>query len=422
MRREICWASFLAVTLTLIVTAPAAGQFAQYTSPGELGRVPQNQSEALEKAVEEARWKLGPLRLDPAFWISDISWYDDPVTGEGDLTARAGAGLRGYVPIGSKTTLALYALPEYVWWQEREDERRLNQRFGIGSFTHFNRLDIQVTATRDEDFGIQSGDLLQRTTLRTDELRAELEVPVARWLSLYAGGSQSDIESLAEDEILDAVYSDLDRTETVYRGGFRFYLGEELFLGAGVGQTEADFAETAENRSNTGDFEYFEIGYLRPKLEIEASIETLTAEASEGSSFGSFEGETGRGRITWMPREKLWASLYGARQLSFSLLFSLGESFYVDQRIGLEAGFGLGWRTELSFFYEDGSHEYQGDFGRTDDVTSYGGDVTIELVRSLALVAGLRHTGIDSPDPLPDQELDELRLSLSFGFGQGTWY
>ena len=50
----------------------------QYTPPGGAADEASGRKEALAEAVDEARWHAGPVRLDPAFWISDLAWVDRP--------------------------------------------------------------------------------------------------------------------------------------------------------------------------------------------------------------------------------------------------------------------------------------------------------------------------------------------------------
>ncbi len=422
----------MALLAALLLTSPLAAQVRQYTPPGGANDQGAGRKQALEKAVEEARWHAGPLRFDPALWISDLSWVDRPADdlngAESDLTARAGAGLRAYLPVGSKTTVAAYALPEYVWWKERVAERRVNQRFGLGTFTYFNRLAIAITAERNEDFDYATGEVLQRYTSRTEKIAADVEVPILRRLTIFAHGEDSAVRSLVDslDEPLFAsFFDDLDRDDLAYRGGLRYYPRETLRLGAGVGHSETDFAADALDRSNSGDFWYVEAGYERPKLLIDVVYQASELVAQDDSGFSGFDGSTGGARIEWMPREKFSARLYGGRQLAYSLLVT-DAAAYVDQLIGAGVDFAIGWRMRLDLFGEAGSHPYQGgDSGdRVDDLASYGVDLKIELPWSLNLQVGYRESKITPPasSGLPGQRVSQVIANLGFGFGQGTWY
>jgi hypothetical protein len=421
-----------------LLSTPLAAQVRQYTPPGGGADEAAGRKGALEKAVEEARWHAGPLRLDPAIWISDLAWVDSPSGGDdesgSDLTARAGAGLRGYLPIGSKSTLALYALPEYVWWKDRADERRWNQRFGIGSFTYFNRLAIAATAQRDEDFGFATGEILQRYTSRKEELALELEVPIVRRLSLFARGADITTESLVDGDVEPALadfFAGLDREDRSYRGGIRYYPNPRVRFGAGVGHSESEFAPGALDRSNSGDFWYVEAGYDRPKLAVDLVYEQNEFEAAAGSEFSDFDDSTGSARIEWRPRESFSARLYGSRQLAYSLLDAEASSF-LDERFGAGVDVGLGWRLRLDLYAETGSHRYQAlgiEAGGTgtdfvDDVESFGADLKVELIRKLSLRVGYQETRISSASGSgrPDQKISQLLANLGFGFGQGTWY
>lgn len=406
---------------------PAGAQVRQYTPPGGAANEAAGRKEALEQAVEEARWHAGPVRLDPAFWISDLSYVDNGEEGaDADVTARAGLGLRAYLPVGSKTTVAAFALPEYVWWKERADERRLNQRFGVGSFTYFNRLSVEVTAERLEDFDYATAEVLQRVTARNERLSVMLELPLLRKMALFAAGSDASFESLAEGDALDDFYSDLNRQDLAYRGGVRYYPTEKFHLGAGVGHSETDFAEEAADRSNSGDFWYAEVGYERPKLGIGLSYQQNELAGEPGSSFGVFDGATGSVRIAWRPRERFGARVYASRALAYSLLVA-SDTAYVDERFGAGLNLGIGHRLGLDFFAETGSLAYEAELGgsdRVDDVDSYGAGLTVELGHRFNLRVGYRRTEISSGAGLPARELDEIQGSLGFGFSgnSGTWY
>lgn len=426
----------LATLGALVLTSPLSAQVRQYTPPGGAAEEAFGRKEALAKAVEEARWHAGPVRLDPAFWISDLAWVDrqESVADDtgSDLTGRVGAGLNAYLPVGAKTTFAAYAMPEYIWWQERAEERRVNQRFGIGSFTYFNRLAITVTAERLEDFDFATGEILQRYTTRNEILEVQVEVPILRRLTLFAEGADRSVRSLVddvEDPLLADFLDDLDRDDLAYRGGVRYYPSEKLRIGAGVGYAESDFAAEALDRSNSGDFWYVETGYERPKLLVDLLYQENSLSAQDGSEFSDFDSSTGGARIEWMPREVFTARLYASRQLAYSLLVD-EASGYVDQFVGAGVDFGIGWRLRLNLYGESGSHRYQvepeapGAAERVDDVESYGAELAIELPWQMDLRVGYQESRITPPaaSGLPGQKITQLLANLGFGFGQGTWY
>ena len=390
MPRKFVAAGLKVMVWALIGGALGAGsagaQVRQYTPPGGRADEIRDRKKALEDAVAGSRWHLGSVRLDPAFWISEISWVDSPAAGlESDFTARAGAGLRAYLPVGPKSTFAAYALPEYVYWQEREEERRLNQRFGLGSFTYFNRLKLELSARRNEDFGYASSETFQRTTLREDLVEAEIEVPLFKSIAVHARAAQSSWESLAEGDALDAIFSDLNRDDTTWRGGIRYYPSETFYVGAGAGQAESSFDEEADDRSNSGDYWYAELGYERPKIGFEIDYQSNQLEADGDSSFGTFDGWTGHARVEWRPRDTVAARLYGSQALAYSIGFG---SAFVDEIYGVGLRTKIGWRLELDAFAETGTHDYQvelGGFGQSDDVDTFGASITCRL--------GERHAG-----------------------------
>lgn len=411
-------------------------QVRQYTPPGGSASESAHRKEAFAEAVEQARWHLGDLRIDPAIWIADLAWVDrsgDNTSGDSnsDLTGRAGAGLRAYLPVGSKTTVAAYALPEYVWWKERADDRRLNQRFGLGTFTYFNRLAVEASAERNEDFDYATGEVLARYTSRTERLGLALEVPLFRQLTLFARGEQSRVRSLVDgesDPALASFFSGLDRDEISYRGGLRYYLRERLRFGAGVGHSESDFEPGALDRSNSGDFWYVEMGYERPKLTVEVHYQENQLAAVDGSGFTDFDDSTAAARIGWRPRETFGMRLYATRQLAYSLLVS-DSTAYVDEIAGLGFDVAIGWRMRFDAFLESGTHSYvttpsSSPNTREDDVTNLGAELRIELRSRMSLRVGYRERRITPPEGsgFPEQNSSEILANLGFGAGKGTWY
>ncbi|MCA9687947.1 MAG: hypothetical protein KC457_37660, partial [Myxococcales bacterium] len=148
--------------LLFLLAVPAA---AQYTAPGEGLIEPLNRKQALEDAWANARFRLGAVRIQPSISLQDVAWVDatdsnDP-TIDSDLTATLGAGLSAYLRLGDGF-LAFQALPQYSWWQDLEDRRRLIGTYGIGYFGFFSRGEAELTAQRIDELAIPNLQVLDR--------------------------------------------------------------------------------------------------------------------------------------------------------------------------------------------------------------------------------------------------------------------
>lgn len=409
-----------------------SAQYSQYTAGGALAERPEDARKALERAVEEARWKLGPMRFDPVLGLSDLAYAEDARASDsdrggegGDFTATATAGLRGYLPIGSRTTLALFALPEYVWWKDQSELRRLNQRLGAGLFTYFNRLGIEFKAQRMEDLDFVTTQSADRTAFRTDIFSADLEIPIGSRISVIGGGSFARSENNLDGLAVDAEFEQLDREDMNWHAGLRWYIASDLSLTGAWGSTETAFQDAAENRDNSGEVLSAGLEWNRPKLGASVSVQHSKLEPEPGSTFSGFEGNTWRGTVRWSPRERLGLSVYGQNQLSYAL--RTADSIFADERFGAAVDLGIGWRLRLTLFAEQGTLDYGVEEGslssRVDDLTAYGGRLWIPFGRKFSFSGGARWTTVDSDLPGAGYELTEILASIGLGLSAGgTWY
>jgi hypothetical protein len=251
--------------LVALLAVPAAAT-SQYREAGSGVEILPSRKQLLEEAVEEARWRLGALRVAPWIGLRDVSYVrgerradDTGDEADSDLTATAGAGLKAYLPMG-KAILALHALPEYSWWQKQDERNAVVGRYGAGVFGFFNRLETEITARRVEEVGFLSPDLLVRQPVRGDTFAASAQVRLGGATALYAAGDLGrtrveDPAGLTPGETSDL----LDRDTTVWRGGVRYLLrGDRGHFGAGVQGEETEFLAAGEPRSNEGTGWYAE--------------------------------------------------------------------------------------------------------------------------------------------------------------------
>src|ERR1700730_15130181 len=100
--------------LLFLLAGRAGAQFSQYTAPGGPEGRPADRKGELAKEVQEARFRLGPGRVEPTAGLRDVSYVktlvaSSAVTQPTDFTATAGAGLRAYLPTGPQVTWTAYA-------------------------------------------------------------------------------------------------------------------------------------------------------------------------------------------------------------------------------------------------------------------------------------------------------------------------
>lgn len=419
----------LFLALALLVAAPAAAQFSQYTAPGSLLQRTTSKREQMEQALENARWRLGPFRLSPWFAIRDAAYVSDAFSGSSggpggqveedpDFTITLGAGLQGFVPFGSKTFFTFDALPQYVWWQEQDERRRLNGYYGAGLFAFFNRLNAEATARRAEEQGVLTPEFEQRIHSRQDRIAGVLELELFPTLFAFAAAEAIELDTL-EEELGDdprlPPFQQLDRQERVLRGGLEYRSGDRLRLAAGVERSEVEFDldEAGRDRSSSGTSPILEAAYTGPRIQIDGALAFRSLEPEPGSEFVPFDETTGRLRASWTPRWRLSYSVYGSRGLDYSL--DEGYSHFTADRLGAAIGSKVGRASAVSLFAETGVHDYAVAGlapPREDDFTAYGTSIQLQLRERLQLRFGVMRTELDSDIPGLDRSLTVFQTSV----------
>ena len=424
--------------MCVAVAGPLGAQSTQYIAPGTLGAAFENRREAIKSALESARWHLGAVRLEPWLSLRELAWVEErnpDGSRQRDLTATAGAGLSALLPVGGRTTLVAQALPEYVWWKDRSEDRRLAGRYGVGAFVYGGRLSIELTGRSTDSTTLATAELDRRVQVRDDRLGARVELPVGHRLGLFVRGAFDRFATGDHDQVPGLAA--LDRDETWWVGGVRWSPFGDFSIGVGGGTSQATFDAADAARSNRGTTTYAELRLLRPKLQASVEGYHTKLESDSGSSFGGFDGDLATARVRWEPRRSFSWSVYGTRSLAWSVV--QGEAFYVDQRVGTGVGFKPGWRTSFNAFVEVGEHRYEqdatggsggsggsggtggsggnGSARRTDDVTSAGLGARLELGRGLSLEADARRTRVENSDLGLANDFNELRLGVVLGVG-----
>jgi hypothetical protein len=420
--------------LALLSPAGAWAQFDQYTAPGRSTERPGDRKELLDKEMQEARWHLGKVRVDPWANLSDIEYFDDSFGGSGgegsaDLTVTVGAGLRAYLPAGPNTILAARVLPEYVWWKEVASRRRLNGRYGVGAFGFFNHLAVEAVASRDQQRGFASPEFPQPVSTRTDRLALSGQLALSGHISAFASADRLGLRNLLDPEEEEdpriPAFNQLDRDETLLRGGLTYDLPGGWSVGLGVERSEVEFdAEPGVlDRSNSGNAPLFLLGHDSRNIHLSLELARRSLTPTAGSSFVPYEATSARLLAGFRTTRRLSYTLYGGRGIVYSLL--PGYSYFQDDRLGVSTQLSLGWRTRLRLYGEAGRDDYTAEGpgfpDRRDDVRSFGATVGFEVSQRAQLTLRFAHSEYDSDVPGAGRSLATFGAGLALGGQRDPW-
>lgn len=104
---------------------------------------------SLAKMVERARWRLGALRVNAAFSLSNAGYDSDVFYGFAakpvpDYTFSAGTAVQVLLPLSKKVVLDVFDNPQYVFYLDTIRERAWNNTFRGQVHFAFNRFYFQL--------------------------------------------------------------------------------------------------------------------------------------------------------------------------------------------------------------------------------------------------------------------------------------
>lgn len=410
-----------AILFLFLAAGDAKAQFLQFTNPGGPDSRPETTEERLDREIEDAPYRLGPVYLAPVVGFRDAAYVrnlfasgdDTPA----DVTATVTAGLRAYLHTGRKVTWIAQALPEYVWWNKREDERRLNFSYGLEGIALFNRLMIDAAASRLEQQRIVTPEIPELANTASDLVRINSELEATSTLFPFVTARWSRQEALIEerdDPRIEGLEL-LDREERVARAGLRWRPRSGWMIGLGAERSEIDFDRVLLDSSNEGTSPVLEFQIDRRRFYFNADLAARSLRAREGSRFVDYDGVTGNLSVSFAPRSRVEVWTYANRDLAFSL--SPDYPYLEDERIGVSAGTGVGERIFVRVYAETGSNDYVAfsplTRDRQDDLVAFGGSTRLTLTDALTLVIQATRIEFESNIPENDRSYTAGGLTLS---------
>jgi len=424
--RAAAFAVLLLVAAAL--PSPAAAQISQYDAPGTFQDDFESMELILEAAMADARWRFGPLLVDPWIGVREAS-YDDNVGNRArepiveDFLIKVGAGLRGYLPVGPELVVAGHLLPEYVWWQDLSDRRSLDGRYGLGLFGERGPVRLELSAQRIEETRFFSREFEDRVATTEDALIASLEGDLGRGFALFGRGSFHGYRYDGEEEGVDPRVEVLDRDETLGRFGVRFRPRDSVVLGLGVELSEVDFRSDDRRRSNSGTSPVFELDYVGGLVSFSTELVARSLEADGDAPFPDYDELTGRFRAAWQATGRLQLELLGFRNLVYSIQDAY--AYFEDETLAVGAIVSVTSRVGFRVRWEEGSNDFApfdpARARRIDDFSGWSAELQLELGPATLVVTG-SETDYDSNLPAFDRSVTTVSAGLVFGRrNQSPW-
>lgn len=373
--------------------------------------------------MEDARFRLGPVRVAPWLGLRDASYIRSFVSAAGEevpsgFTVTVGGGLRTYLRTGPKVIWTAHVLPEYTWWSSDSDRNRVNGRYGAEVHAFFNRLTVGAMATRNQEQQIVTPEVPEPVSSRAENGQLLVELQMTGALSLFSESRISRVRNLVEEDADLLVPADrldlLDREEAVTRAGVRWRPRESWLIGLGAEVSRVDFERDALDRSNEGTAPVLELMVDRPKLFVQLDLAQRSLEARRGSSFVAFDELTGMAAVSLRPRRRTSYWVYGNRNLVYSV--DPTAAYLLDERIGVSISAELGSRMASRIFLETGSNDYVSLIGsapRQDDLIAWGGSMRFRLRGRVSLeILGVR-TEFESDLPGGDRSYTALGTRIN---------
>lgn len=427
-------AIFFAALLGLLLTAasPSSAQNTLGGAPDSSPVIPTR--EDFEKTVKEAPWSAGSWRFQPWLGLRDAALVSNQVTesegstpsDERDFTLSVGAGLRAYYP-KHKVYFTAHVLPEYVWWQDSEDKRRLNGRYGVALFGFYNRFHFEISSRLIEEQGFFSREVQQLTSTSRLENRLLLELELARGISTYAYATGTTIEGNDDDF---ALFTLLDREIRAAGIGLRLQTARGWAARVAVQQSTTSFKTQARDLSNDGTQVEVAIGLRRSRVDTYLAVRFDELEPTATSSLEPYDDVNGAFQFAYQPNDRLALVAYASREYGYSIENAFSHSSHELQGVRVQL---RSRRGALGFFAAVGEDEYEV-FGslanRLDDVTEMGAQLDFKLRRLLIFGVNVLRRDYDSSFDFYDRDvtsfgltlqLGELAERLRFGNDSGAW-
>jgi hypothetical protein len=387
---------------------PAGAQQRQYVTPGDLALIEVPRKESLEDAMSKAPWELGDVKIQPRLSISDLQRVDNVFDASDssenervtDWRLTTSAGLDAYLPISEKTLLSAFLRPNYAWWEDNDQLRRLNWSYGVAAYGFLNRLSTRLTLKRSESERLVNSELQIPATIRQDRIALDVDLRLRGPWQLFTSAAHDESRYPNADVLIEQApnLGSLSRDEDIIGFGIAYDIPARLNVGVGWRRVESTFLDDPDGRSNQGSYPFVKVAIPGNRLKIAAEVGLRELEFVAAETLESRDEVLGTVQTIWQLGRRTNLSVYGGRDLVYSAVDTGG--FFNSQRLGTALIWGGARALTVRLFAEGGEEEFEsaGDAlpGRLDDFGAVGVKIRFPTRKRLTVQLGLVETELDS--------------------------
>jgi len=151
----------------------------------------------LQQRLQEARWRLGSLRVNAAFSLGQVGYDSDIYSGffteaVPDFSFSASVPIQALLPLKKQIVIEVFDSPQYVYYLETVNERTWNNLFRGQVHFALDRFYVQAGGSLSNIRLRMSDELLVNVRQREDSLNGSIlwQVSEETSLALLYGGQQ----------------------------------------------------------------------------------------------------------------------------------------------------------------------------------------------------------------------------------------
>ena len=415
------------LSVAFACAAPPPGSRAQdWSGPVPQTRISSSQ-EAIKQALENARYRLGPVRVFPKVSVANAG-YNTNVFGTsenevGDWEATATAGARFLLPFGKKVYLQADVLPQYNWYASETDLRHFGGGYGGSAFAFFNRLSIEASGLYSDSTVVPTSETPARSVQRSTFGSGTLALDVTHAVSVLGGGSvhRTRYDSLPGSPIPTASLADQDRTDSSFFAGVRHSLLGPLVVTLVAADGRAEFVNKASQRDNeTRSYLANVLVSTTQRIFLNTTVGYRQGRSLNGSLLPAFNSPVASAFVSWVPTSFLEFQAWGYyRNVSYSL--DPNYPLFYETRYGGGPVLSFGPRIRVQLYGNNGKNDYSVTSAAaapppqaSTTKATYGGSMSVLFSKVIVLNVGAAADRYRSP--VPDQNRTVVRLLTGLSF------